>query len=227
MIYSDYFKIKNIQIKGIELISDESLLSAITAQMKKDAGWRTFVGSKNILFWEFGAEPNLPAETSPIIAELKINSNLTERKVIIQVKERELFGVWCVSEKNCYAFDAEGFIFSETPEVHGVLITKIEDQNTRDLAISNKILPNEEWIKNFLGTVKIAKENNIAIAEIEIKDLALREWELKTVWKPVIYFSLDFIPENLELIFSNLAQRFDLNKLSYLDFRVPNRIYYK
>lgn len=227
LIYSDYFQVKSLEIKGTELVSSDVLLATITSQMKKEAGWRTFIGAKNILFWEFGAKPKLLTEISPLIANLNVESNLTERNVVVQVEERELLGIWCGSFKNCYAFDAEGIVFSEAPEVHGVLIMKIEDLNNRTLKLGNKILPNGEWIKNFLKTVKIAKENSVPVAAIKIRDLALREWELKTAWGPVIYFSLDFVPDNLELIFFNLSQRFDLNKLSYLDFRVPNRIYYK
>ena len=227
IIYSDYFQVKNLEIRGSQLISNENLLAAITAKMKTGTSWRTFIGPQNILFWKFGSKPVLQAETLPIIADLNIQSDFTGKKVLIQVKERGLFGVWCFSDKNCYAFDADGFIFSAVPEVQGVLILKIEDQNPPPVELDNKILPNDDSIKNLLSTIKIAKEKNIPIAGIKLRESALREWELKTAWGPVIYFSLDFVPENLEIVLANLTQRFDLEKLSYLDFRVRNRIYYR
>ena len=71
------------------------------------------------------------------------------------------------------------------------------------------------------------KNRGLVISKVAVKDLNLEEWEVETARGPVFRFNLNFMPSNLESILDNLDEKFDFGKVTYFDFRIENRIYYK
>ena len=226
VLYADFLKVESFEVNGSKLISNDVLFASLNAKMISDSRLRSLLGSDNILFWEFGKKPEF-LSSLPVLGEINIKTNLGEKKVIIGAHERELFGVWCVLENDCYGFDRQGIVFARVPDVQGVLILKIEDINNRPVILGNPILNDPVRVENVFQTLGTLDNYDFIVSSVEIRDLALEEWQAEVASGPIFYFSLNFAPDNLEGIIKNLDKRFEFSKVIYFDFRVPNRIYYQ
>jgi len=226
VLYADFLKVESFEVNGSRLVSDDVLFASLNTEMIGDSRLRSLLGSDNILFWEFGKKPEF-LSSLPALREISVETNLGERKVIIDVHERELFGIWCVLEDDCYGFDQQGIIFARVPEVQGVLILKIKDINDHPVILGNPIFSDPVRIESIFQTLRTLDNYDFIVSSVEIRDLALEEWHAEVVSGPVFFFSLNFVPDNLEGIIKNLDKRFEFSKVTYFDFRVPNRIYYQ
>jgi len=237
VLYNDFFKVKSFEVTGSRSLDEDRFLSQLKSEMLsasprtilgiiRGSIWRAMLGPDNILFWEFGSKPpSLPG--SPIVSLAAVNVNLAARKVAVAVKEREIAGVICRGMGDCYGFDENGVVFAKTPSIEGYLILRIDDENNKPFVLGTSIFPKKGWQENLFKTLAVFKENNIAVSSVRVKDYALEEWEVETASGLRFLFSLSFVPENLSGILKTLDEKFDFGKLTYFDFRVENRIYYK
>ncbi|MFH1193180.1 MAG: hypothetical protein V1656_02590 [Candidatus Jorgensenbacteria bacterium] len=226
VLFSGLFDVQAVEVRGGETFPREQLLAALSARLT-DSTIRGLAGPGNILFWMFrGSEPKL-LYTASFAAEVTMASRPWERKVEVTVKKPELFGIWCAVEKQCYGFDDVGMLMGEAPAAEGALIPNVSDESSRSLAAGQPALPNPQWVKNLLETIAALKAQKLPIAEFIVKPLALHEWWARLASGTLIYFSFDFVPENLPAILENFRTKPDFTKLSYLDLRVPNRVYYR
>jgi hypothetical protein len=135
--------------------------------------------------------------------------------------------VWCLAGGDCYAFDREGIAFGRAPETYGTLITKVSDVRTAALAPGEAVLATSEWRARILETLEIIGALHLSPRIITVREEALREWDVALVEGPTLKFSFSFVPERLEDALASLSRRGDFRALTYLDFRVPDRLYYK
>ncbi|MEK7513098.1 MAG: hypothetical protein AAB601_02765 [Patescibacteria group bacterium] len=152
-------------------------------------------------------------ETGMRIATTTATSTLPE----VSVSPRE----------QCYAFDDNGILFAEAPNMHGVLVFLVHDTNASRWALGQRVLPDESWYRRLRETVSILTEHIGPPVAVVVRDTILKEWEAQTASGARFYFSFDFVPENIPGVLRALAERMPLRDLSYVDFRVPNRVYYK
>jgi len=226
VLYSGLFKVQAVEVSGGEALPYEQLLAALSAQLT-DSTFRGLLGPGNILFWMFrGSEPK-QLNTLPLAVEATIVSHPWKRTVEVAVGERELFGVWCVPGGLCFGFDREGMLLGEVPGVEGALMVKVQDENSRSLVVGQPVLPNPQWVKNFLVAVATLEEKNLPVVAFTVKPIVLHEWWATLDSGTLIYLSFDFVPENLSAIVENFRAKPDFTKLTYLDLRVPNRVYYR
>ena len=162
----------------------------------------------------------------PLFARADLSVNFKERKVLIEVKERRLAGILCLNENKCYGFDKDGVLFKENLDAEGTLILKINDENERKIILGQSVLADQEF-KNLMRAVGILKDKKFPLIEAQIKPNILREWVAIAPSDFKIYFSMDFVPDNFDIVYENMAKRIDFNDITYIDFRIPNRIYYK
>ncbi|MDI6734136.1 MAG: hypothetical protein QMD50_01415 [Patescibacteria group bacterium] len=225
IVNSNFFKVKEINISDVRLISKDQILTAVISK-KVSTGWRAWLGPDNILFW-LGREPVGLDESLAILADLSLAVNLRQKKVSITVEERDFVGVWCGSGGRCFAFDETGIVFSLAPKTSGNLILTIQDENEREMNLGQRVLPDPLWFKNMTIILSALKEAQFLPADVLIKNYELKEWEVKSHLGPSFYFSFAFVPGDLPVVLKNLAGRINFSKISYLDFRVSNRIFYK
>lgn len=222
---------RGLNIAGINFVnetnvSNSNLLSYLEKNMIRNK-LRAYLGPENILFWSLGHKPASLYDL-PSIKSLNVESNLFSRTISVEASPRVPYGVICESTStSCYVFDDQGIIFSSSPSVQGPLILNINDFTGRHFILGENILPEGQWFNNLINTLNIMKQNNFTVSEIDFNDLSLREWQIKTMNGPEFYFSFNFIPDNLSYVLSNLSSRMNFSKISYVDFRVPERIYYK
>ena len=224
VLYSDILKVKSIKVEGADIIYQSSLLRSLIPEIIAKSKLKGWLGPENLLFW--GNQSLKSVRNLATLKMIKIKTDLFQKKADIQFEERKLKGIWCLVSFECYGFDGEGIVFIKAPEPEGVLILKIDDENQRQIVIGHSVF-NDLWFKNILVTLRDLDESGWEAVSVRVRDLKLEEWEMKTPAGLAIYFSLNFVPEDLGSIMKNLKDRLSINKLTYLDFRVPSRIYYK
>jgi len=226
VLYSSFFKVNKLEVQGPGFYDKNFLVSNIIVQILRNNKFLGFLGSDNVIFWFFGGRGELMNNTLSIAEDVQVTAALLTGEVEISLKERELFGVLC-RRNECYAFDEDGVIFGKAPNVYGPLILKINDSVSHPVILGSYILSNVGWVNNIFETSNILGEKNVYTASIILRQKDLREWEALLPSGAKFYFSLEFVPEDFSAVLENIKKKVDLEDLSYLDFRVRGRIYYK
>lgn len=250
---SSYFKIKNIEIVGIESEYKEKFLSDLQPEIFMRPSAR-FLGSDNILSW--------PDELAPLtlsFAGITIDKDILKRSVVINVEKRERLGIWCQHQaqtntdsyaeqrrqeeeipresassqresaivEQCWWFDKkDGFLFEESPDAQGQLIFKITEEAPDYLGIGSKVL-NGLLFDNLKKLFELIRELDLSIDNLE---LDRTRQELKAITSPgaIFIFSLRFDPSTSVLsALRELIEKNPLETINYADFTVENKIYLK
>ncbi len=226
LVYAGFLQVRTVTVLGAHLNAPSDVELAVTRELE-DRSLRALLGPDHILFWALGRKEVPP---SPLLADLSsigVQVDLLNRMVTINVHERQAIGVWCSGETACYSFDASGTLFAQAPDVFGSLLLRVDDESGRVLSVGQPALPDPTWLPNLLQTLDGFRGSGIAVTGIHIKDLSVREWQADTSVGPVFYFSLTSVPSDFTGTLKDLPTRVNLSTLTYLDFRVPGRIYYK
>ncbi|MFA5870581.1 MAG: hypothetical protein WC842_01670 [Candidatus Paceibacterota bacterium] len=179
-----------------------------------------------IVFWmQYNEEFIQSPPFLPYASSIKLTSNIAEKKVTAEIIPRVMSGVWCISEK-CFVFDDNGIVFAEAPDVSGSLILKIRDENNTPVSLGRSVLSGEEFSSIKKAILSIQK-NKIPISEVLIQNMELKEWATVAPNGFSIKFSFNSIPDDLDSVFKGIFERTNIDKLTYIDLRVPNRVYFK
>lgn len=227
VIWSPLLRVTSFEITNDNLATPSSFVkTAVIAETLRSASWwKGIVGSDNILFWLFDLKHSVIAAS--YLKSIEVNSSLWKKDVQITIEERHAEGVWCAGSSECFVFDQDGIIFAKAPEVRGVLITKVNDESNRIITEHGSALPHKQWFANILSTLDILEKAGMTAKRVTLRDTNLREWEAVTSENLTFHFSLNFIPDNLSRILNDVNDRLPVSSIEYLDFRVPNRLYYR
>ncbi len=237
--YSPLFHIKNIiqtnndltQVNADQLIKN---LKNFFANQSKIAG---FLGPDNILIWN--KEALTKFTKAPAVAGLTIKKDYFKREIQISVKERERFGVWCPLSSvdnastttavagGCWWFDRSGVIFAEASQLEGQLINKVDDFSGQSLE-AGKLVLEEKFLNNLIKIFDVLDKSGLKIKSLRLENLQLQEIVANpsAAALPKIYFSLRFDPGFGVAAIESL-KNLGLEKISYIDLRAENRVYYK
>jgi hypothetical protein len=232
----------------MKLVSSAELFKELVAQRMAEHPFLRLLGADNILFWR-GSEPvHLLAALSPVVADISTDVWLTGKRVSFTVSERPIIGVWCLLDahagessgegttttphvetiaRTCYGFDDDGVLFTVAPDISGALILKVTDENQEGRVLGQRVLPKQEWYERFSRTLRTVRENGGVVIAARVREAGLHEWEATLAEGVVLVFSFDFVPDDLGSVLRSLEERLKFESLSYIDFRIPNRIYYK
>ena len=242
--YSGVFKIKKINISGLQGISPDELTANLENFFTKNSAVASFLGANNILVWQ--TEPDGFLKQYPQLESLDIEKDYFGREVTVSAKEREKFGIWCIqTRKNaepstdttqnnaendieqCYWFDKTGIIFGEAPTIETEILNRVNDSSGKNINIGDTVLP-QEFMPNLTSIFDILDKENLNTKTVYLDDLALQEVYTKAVsGDPKIYFSLNFDPRFSLAAINSLKDSGEWGKIGYVDFRVQNRAYYK
>jgi len=222
------FKIKTIEITGNKEIKAEEI--------------RNILNYKNIFLATKEKIKSDLIKKFPLIAELEIKTNLVKRKVEINLKEREEFGIVCQAEKikqenveieqikECFYIDKEGIIFEDALQTSGSLIILIKDYSGRDYRIGDNIF--KENIINFIAEAEDFLLSEVNIKVMDFNNLSFPPDDLKVItgegW--YILFNLQKEARNQLLALKAVLDEKVKDKrqtLQYVDLRIENRVYYK
>jgi len=223
-----YYWSPTLRIDEFSVVGTNSKEEAKAAIVNYFGSSRSFFSPAvdRIVFWmqhngEFIQSPPF----LPYAASIKLTSNIAEKKVTAEITPRVMSGVWCISEK-CFVFDDNGIVFAEAPDVSGSLILKIRDENNTPVSLGRAVLSGEEFNSIKKAILSIQK-NKIPISEVLIQNIELKEWATIAPNGFSIKFSFNSIPEDLDSVFKGIFERANVDKLTYIDLRVPNRVYFK
>lgn len=226
--FSPFLKIKEISLTRIAqnsqpLYPDEELIADLKNFFSGEKKSFLFFGSDHILGWNKSTETFL--ENYREIEKLKIKKNYFERKIEIEAKEREKFGVWC--EADCFWFDKKGIIFAAAPKIEGNLINKVDDFSGRSLKVGDSVLE-ERFFLNLINIFEVLEKAGLRVKSLELKDIQLQEiiFDDKNGLFPKIYFNLRIDPDFAVTALRELKKQ-GLEKFEYIDLRVKSRGYYK
>jgi hypothetical protein len=125
----------------------------------------------------------------------------------------------------CYWFDSNGIIFDIAPSTQGQLINKVIDLSGDNINhLGEAILPLDKF-KNLLEMFNVIKISGLSYQTLYLKDKNTDELSTSDSIKPVFYFSLRNNPSYAIGPLKNMFST--LKNASYIDLRVPNRIYYR
>jgi len=227
VVYGEFWKVKNITVLGIKLADEASVISAGSAYIHSHGFPFNVLGQDNILFWIAAGKIRLDTVTE--VSDASIKTKFDSRTVQITVNERSLKAAACSSSElsECYALDENGKVFARIPWIEGSIIPRFERESGEVVAEGARYFRNPEYFKNVLGTIKIMSSHGFTPANIIIREDNLEEWEASLDSGVIFYFSLNFIPDDFNDVLGSISRRIDTSNLSYFDFRVQNRVYYK
>jgi hypothetical protein len=218
LFFSSFWQVQAIEIKGLKKLTEEQI---------KDGLKEKFV-SNNFLLWPKGA---LVVSNFPLVAKLQIKKSLIDRKISINVQEREALGVWCSGsdvEQQCWWFDNRSLLFEKAPKPEGSLIILIEEKGEKvNIQLGKRGLSDKFWA-NMKTIISSSIVRDFSVYKFVI-DRRKEEVIAETAGGFKVYLSLRFDAIiNIKALDKLIAQDdFDLEKISYFDLRVKNRLYYK
>lgn len=234
LFYSPYFKIKKVEIFGLERI-EKSKIKAIVDSQISGQRFLIFQQSNIFIFDKKSLSENINAKY--FLNSLTIKKDLPST-LIIQIKEKTSKLIWATNNKNYY-LDLSGTVISEVSsvstvgteelpmEVKSTGLPTIYDESNREAAIGEKVLSEEQVLAVVELSLKISQ-----FADVEIDSYKLtNEKELRAVAKEGWYIL--FTDSNIE----NQLKKLDLilkekikdqrKNLEYIDLRFEDRVYYK
>jgi len=233
ILLAGFFLLPILKIKVIEITGNKEIRAEEI---------RNILNYKNIFLASKERIKSDLIKKFPLIAELEIKINLFKRKIEINLKEREEFGIVCQAEKikqenveidqtkNCFYIDKKGVLFEEALQTSGSLIILIKDYSGRDYRIGEKIF--EENIINFIVEVKefLASETNVKVIDFDILSFPPDNLKVITGENWYILFNLQKEARNQLLALKAVLEekiKDNRNELQYIDLRIENRVYYK
>ena len=214
-----FLKIRSLEISGQEKLTKQVIINDLTGSLL-NSFWLKFVGLDNLLFWPQGTV----VLANPLVDRASISKNWGEGKVLLNIKERERYGMWC--SLKCYWFDKEGIIFDRAPETEEKSILKINasDNDETPLQLGDVVL-RQDLFDNLKKILEFLKESfAIQTHRWNENNLDLKSF---TAGGAQLLFNARFDPDiNLKAL-KELSLKPFFKKLNYVDLRVENRIYYK
>ena len=240
--YSPVFRIKNYTFNVSDSTNHDKLLSDLKNFYAQTTIAGKFLGDNNLLAWNAPVQDFL--KTHPQLKELIIKRDFLKREVFIEAKDRKQFGIWCAeispsmteinatssqetsSSSQCFWFDEDGVAFQEAPIVESEIFYRVKDLSGQPINLGDKII-SEMLIPNLKKIFQLLESANINTKTVSITDLTLEEVRVDSVSDPKMFFSLRFDPTFALNAIDSLKKSGQWNKISYINFTVENRAYYK
>ena len=227
LIATNALMVQRVRVEGVKLADPARVAEALIAKVSDAHAIRAWMSASYTPFWLFLKTPESFFAAYPIFRTADIAVHPFTREVVVTVMERSFFGAWCLTGGTCYAFDDQGVVFGAAPSLKGTVVTKVDDARRDPLHAGDPVLRDTVWRERFFETLGIISRAHLTPRTITVKDEELREWDVMLAEGPVLQFSFMFVPARLDEALATLSARSDFRALAYLDFRVPDRLFYK
>jgi hypothetical protein len=119
-------------------------------------------------------------------------------------------------------------IFARIPEVRGPLILRLEDnQSDFPVVLGAQYFGDQAFLPHVYETNAVLADAGIVPTLLRVRDKRLYEWEAVLGNGPTLYFSGFFVPQNISGVVRDIRNATSFENLSYIDFRVENKVFYK
>lgn len=181
--------------------------------------WAALLGYRNILLWPSG---ELQSQ-DPRLSGSRVKRDILNKRLEIILPERERILVWC--GEICYWLDGGGRSMEEAPKTDGTLVPTINATGAENYSLGYPVIP-PELFGNLRRVLSIFQ--SIGMPEMRLNvDVSGKELIAQTDGLATIYLNLKNDPEIIAEPLRRLIKFPGLNKLSYVDFRIENRVYYR
>lgn len=158
----------------------------------------------------------------PAVAGVELRKDYVRRILIVIVRERERYGVWCAV--SCFWFDREGVLFAIAPRAEGALVRRVSDGTGRELRLGSLALAPER-LQMVLSAFELLERTGLSAEGLFIAELEKEEAYADLLAGPRVIFSLRSDP--MFAYEPLLSLKPELSKLAYIDLRVGQRIFLK
>lgn len=220
--FSNFFHIKEIKIAGNQKVPAEDIQSVVENNIER----------KVLLF--FHSKSVFSANLNEIIKELlakfpRLSSVVLHRqlpdKLLVEIKERIPFGVWCQGE-NCYYLDEEGVIFDDNPFEYAMVI-KTQNEPP-EVFLGQRIV--EKGLMEKISKIQKTLKNNMKTEIKEFNIVGGNRLNAKTGEGWEIYFNpadnLDWQLTEIKMVLEKQIPPEKRGNLAYIDLRF-SKVYYK
>lgn len=222
-----FFQVKDISVSGARLLGSDVALQAVVGRIAENSALAAFLGERHILFWAL-SDRSYGFSNPTELESVSVNVDFWERRVGILAKERDVVHIVCrPAESACYGITGEGIVFSRIPEVRGSLILRIEDTNPAPIVFGGSYFGDNSFLPNVYRTKEILDTADLTPSVMRVKDRSLYEWEAALPDGPTLYFSGFFVPADLSNIIAEIKKETEWGSLSYVDFRVEHKVFYR
>ncbi|MBI1960992.1 MAG: hypothetical protein HYS43_01830 [Candidatus Liptonbacteria bacterium] len=162
--------------------------------------------------------------TNIAVASSTIERNIFKKSLVVTVRERERYGIWCMDAGRCFWFDRTGFLFDTAAATRGTLVRNIHDMSGARLGIGD-IAIEARFVPNLIGIVEALEQAAIPVVGMKLERRETQEIIAETASGPSLLFSLRIDPQFTREALRKLKD--DLPRLVYADFRSENRVFFE
>jgi cell division septal protein FtsQ len=229
LLYIPQIRIKNISVKGQQILNKEKIISKISEIL---AGKYFYIISKDniVIFSKEGLKKEI-MKVFPRVKEIMVDEKLPD-SLLITIKERESKALLCQTDKSedCYYIDKDGFVFERAPSFSGNIYLKFYDNRNQEEIVSlEENLLSEEQFRNIVSFREMALKEKIFFSKISLKKENIYEIENIDGWKILINDKNDPLKtfENLKTVLGKIQEEEKEKILDYIDLRFGDKIFYK
>jgi len=215
------FKIQKFELIGAENLNRDWLLSQVKPVVYEH--WLGYwLGPENFLSWSKKLE-----FSNNYIESAAISKKLFSRTVLVEVKERQPYLVWCKSSEtnyNCFWLDKNGEAIASSPAGEGSLVISIKTEDGPEPVPGHAVFPEKIFanLKSILASLEaVSLKTNDLIYNDKLQELrALTN-------KGVLRFSVRFPFSQASL--AALKDLINKNRagFEYVDLTVEGRMFIK
>ena len=214
ILFSSRFNVSIIEILGNEKIKNNDIKSIVMIE----SGSRIFLVNKNKLAKKLLAE-------FPIIEMVTIKKRMPN-KVILNIKERQPFAIFCQDEKICFFIDKNGVIFESTQNNQQSIIIH-KESNDKEIFLGENVVN-----KNIIDIIYKVQKNLKDNFQIDVKEILVSDTLVFTTaenWQ--IYFDpnsdIDLAITKMNILLKDEIPANTRKNLQYLYLQYKDRVYYK
>jgi len=233
LLLSSRFQIKYVEVSGMEKLGAEDIKSTASEFLK--GNYKFFIPRSS--FFLAGSEDlsQKLQENFYLIDSVSVSKKFPD-KVIISIKERTPFGIFCKKESgieagggNCAYIDKNGFAYDEAPFFRGAIFMKIS-KDVSEIKIGSRALEPVlmERMENFAEELK--RVTGLETTGFELFSKIPREARVATSEGFKIYLNHDDdFKKVLQVLKTVLDQEIKdkRSNLEYIDLRFGNKVFYK
>lgn len=215
--FSDFLKVKNIEVSGAEKIGPDQVKSLFLSEISQKI---FFFIPKNILSVNFDKLSYDISSKFPEVEKISIRINLPNT-VSAEIIEKKPAGCWC-AYSDCWYFDKYGTAYQKNNNCNNMVVV-VSDKRPE---ISKQIISEKELgdILNLHKEVSALTEiKNINFSDDKITIETNQGWNI--YFKPNDDISGQIV--NLKAILQEKAPPSKRSQLNYIDLRFGNKIFYK
>jgi len=220
LIFSQIFQVKEIDISGNSIISNEQLLKVIEPSIRKQIIWET----KSIFLIDLNKIEQEILKQFPEIENIELKRRLPEL-LISEVKERQVFAAIRLPSGKIFNVDKYGIAFEERQRQNDLLV---DFSDEKEFVFGENVIDAEK-----LKAISEIKKSLQKRLDIETEELLFLNDRLNVTTSQgfKIYFGFTSDVEdqifNLEMLGKEKLKMEELQNLEYIDLRFGDKVFYK